>query len=215
MTTTGSGSPWEFLPDDEVVDGGGRGPEEAAMHETGSSAHRPGGWPIEDDAEDEPNGDTEEAVDTLLRRQHYLSGPAEPRPPRPRAPRPDAGVMTQVPPEQARAWLLAERDRLNGLVTLVDHDGAGRSQDELFAEHAGGDQHPADSATETFELEVARSLASTFEWELREVAAALARVETGSYGRCESCGQLIDPERLEVVPATRFCVIDEAAAEAG
>ena len=96
----------------------------------------------------------------------------------------------------------------------VDSRIAGLSQDELFAEHTGRDQHPADSGTETFEIEAARSLSASFAWELIEVDAALARLEAGTYGRCERCGTLIDPERLDVVPATRLCVVDEAATEA-
>lgn len=41
---------------------------------------------------------------------------------------------------------------------------------------------------------------------LREVDSALQRVETGSYGRCETCGDAIEPERLAADPLTRFCL---------
>lgn len=41
---------------------------------------------------------------------------------------------------------------------------------------------------------------------------ALTKVEKGSYGQCERCGNQIDPERLEILPATALCV-DCAQAE--
>jgi RNA polymerase-binding protein DksA len=47
--------------------------------------------------------------------------------------------------------------------------------------------------------------------ELQEIHAALGRLAEGSYGICERCGDAIAPERLEAVPATRWCV--ECAAD--
>jgi RNA polymerase-binding transcription factor DksA len=41
---------------------------------------------------------------------------------------------------------------------------------------------------------------------LGEIDAALARVEDGTYGWCESCQDPIPLERLEVVPAAARCV---------
>ncbi|WP_300603833.1 TraR/DksA family transcriptional regulator [Trebonia sp.] len=39
-----------------------------------------------------------------------------------------------------------------------------------------------------------------------EVAAALARVDEGSYGRCVDCGHPVPDARLEARPATARCV---------
>lgn len=41
---------------------------------------------------------------------------------------------------------------------------------------------------------------------LTEVEAALARIDAGTYGACESCGAAIPFERLEAVPRARQCV---------
>jgi len=41
--------------------------------------------------------------------------------------------------------------------------------------------------------------------ELSQVVAALRRVEDGSYGSCEDCGEAIDERRLRALPATPFC----------
>lgn len=42
--------------------------------------------------------------------------------------------------------------------------------------------------------------------ELRDVDRALARLETGQYGVCESCHQPIPQERLELLPFATQCV---------
>ena len=39
-----------------------------------------------------------------------------------------------------------------------------------------------------------------------EIDAALARVEAGTYGICESCGKPIPEARLEAVPEATLCV---------
>jgi DnaK suppressor protein len=41
--------------------------------------------------------------------------------------------------------------------------------------------------------------------ELEAIEEALLRLEAGSYGECEACGQPIEPRRLEVMPETPFC----------
>jgi len=41
---------------------------------------------------------------------------------------------------------------------------------------------------------------------LREIDEALERFSTGRYGLCETCGDPIEPDRLEVDPLVRFCL---------
>jgi len=41
---------------------------------------------------------------------------------------------------------------------------------------------------------------------LTEIDAALARIESGEYGACFECGELIHPGRLSADPAVRFCI---------
>jgi len=43
------------------------------------------------------------------------------------------------------------------------------------------------------------------ERELAGVDAALARIDAGTYGRCESCGEPINAERLHSDPTARLC----------
>lgn len=42
--------------------------------------------------------------------------------------------------------------------------------------------------------------------QLKEVKAALERIEAGKYGLCETCGEPIEVERLEANPAARISI---------
>ena len=112
----------------------------------------------------------------------------------------------------ARKRLEEERTRLQGI-----RDGLQREQEDATSETGGElssfDQHPGDSGTETFEMEKNVSLLEQVDDELLEVEAAVQRLERGSYGTCQVCGRPIGDERLEAMPATRFCIEDQAKAE--
>jgi DnaK suppressor protein len=41
---------------------------------------------------------------------------------------------------------------------------------------------------------------------IEEIQAALARLDEGTYGACERCGEPINPARLEALPTARRCV---------
>ena len=38
------------------------------------------------------------------------------------------------------------------------------------------------------------------------VRSALLKIRKGDYGRCENCGRLIEPKRLEVIPTATLCL---------
>jgi DnaK suppressor protein len=48
---------------------------------------------------------------------------------------------------------------------------------------------------------------------LREIAAALKRIDEGDYGTCENCGEPINPRRLEADPTARLCIECASASE--
>jgi RNA polymerase-binding transcription factor DksA len=56
------------------------------------------------------------------------------------------------------------------------------------------------------EREVAEASAARARDAIEDIDAALARMDAGTYGRCESCGRSIPVERLEAIAHARFCV---------
>lgn len=64
----------------------------------------------------------------------------------------------------------------------------------------------ADSAQVAAELGENQIIIAASTEQLDEVDAALARLEAGTYGMCETCGEPIGDERLEALPMARFCI---------
>ncbi|MDC3417058.1 TraR/DksA C4-type zinc finger protein [Aquibacillus salsiterrae] len=90
---------------------------------------------------------------------------------------------------------------------LEDHYGL---KYELIKESMGElsnyDNHPADHGTALFEREKDIALNEHAEQELKDIKAALAAIDQGTYGKCEVCGADIPFDRLEVIPTTLRCV---------
>ncbi len=120
----------------------------------------------------------------------------------------------RVQSEEARVRLEEEQTRLEGLRGDFLDDGlTSETEEESLAELSSLDQHQADIGTETFNRERDLSILESLEAELADVEHALRRLDEGTYGTCEACGRQIDGARLEAMPATRFCLDDQAAAE--
>jgi DnaK suppressor protein len=67
------------------------------------------------------------------------------------------------------------------------------------------DENFADSGQVAAEQGENKALVNQLEETLREVERALAKLDEGNYGSCETCGKEIGEARLEAMPATRFC----------
>lgn len=63
-----------------------------------------------------------------------------------------------------------------------------------------------EEATETLELEKRLALEKRLRNLLAEVEHALHKLEEGTYGLCDVCGQPIDPARLEALPQANLCM---------
>lgn len=63
-----------------------------------------------------------------------------------------------------------------------------------------------DDGTLATNLNVATRLLVALRQQLEETEAALLRIEDGTYGVCATCRETISPERLEILPAARYCV---------
>lgn len=66
---------------------------------------------------------------------------------------------------------------------------------------------------EIYEREKILALVQNLERKLEEIDHAIETARSGTYGICESCGQPIDPARLEALPHTTLCVSCKASRE--
>jgi len=72
----------------------------------------------------------------------------------------------------------------------------------------------ADAASDTYDSDWALSMLSSDQNALYEIEQAINRIENGSFGKCELTGQSIEPERLAVIPWTRFSMEAQRQLEA-
>lgn len=63
-----------------------------------------------------------------------------------------------------------------------------------------------DNAAEVEDFERNLSMEKNLEVSLFNVDKALRKIEEGTYGLCEKCGNQIDPQRLEAFPSATSCM---------
>ncbi len=101
--------------------------------------------------------------------------------------------------------LTAARERAEAQVAALS-----REYDDLVEANAlagtTDDEHDPEGSSTAFERAHVAALLGSARTHVAEFDEALARLESGEYGRCESCGAPIPAERLEVRPAASTCV---------
>jgi DnaK suppressor protein len=127
------------------------------------------------------------------------------------APRSDAADLPVRPGEepwidaelkQVRAELESEAAGLRADIARAASDIAERLTDSV--RDAGDDQ--ADAGTKAFEREHELALTQNARDLLDQAERALARIDAGTYGVCESCGQPIGKARLLAFPRATLCM---------
>jgi len=101
-----------------------------------------------------------------------------------------------------RDQLAAEVDALRADIDRAETDIASRLGDAVG--DAGDDQ--ADVGAKTFEREHELALTHNARELLAQNERAIARIEAGTYGTCESCGEAIGKARLQAFPRATLCV---------
>lgn len=107
-----------------------------------------------------------------------------------------------------------DRDKLEELRSrlVVEQTSVDKQLAELGAEDPEGsptlniNEGFADSAAATSERSEKLGLIEQLQATHRDVVKALARIEDGTYGKCERCGKEIPVERLEARPTASLCV---------
>jgi len=105
--------------------------------------------------------------------------------------------MAELTDASLRALLEEERARI---VEQLSQYGHGDPNSLKF------DENFADSGQVTAERGEVDALVGSLAELLRDVEAALAKLDDGTYGQCASCGAEIAPARLEAQPAASLCI---------
>jgi DnaK suppressor protein len=102
----------------------------------------------------------------------------------------------------ARQRLLAERARIERQIAEERIEAPGPM--------TYGSQ--ASSASQVFEQQRDLALRDRDQQHLDAIDAALARIDSGTYGHCTACGGVIAPERLDALPWAALCIDCQRAA---
>lgn len=105
------------------------------------------------------------------------------------------------------------RQRLVEMGVRLKNDESGVMEEALRRGGGGANgnlsnvpMHLADLSTDAFEQEMSTSLLTNGRLFQIEVAEAMDRIDEGTFGECQQCGQDIGEGRLQAVPYTRYCV---------
>lgn len=96
---------------------------------------------------------------------------------------------------EEEAHLTTELQRLEGAA----QDEGGRRTGSPFGKKE-------EEASQAFDMERRLALERSLTALLAEVRHALDKLQKGTYGRCDVCGESISEERLEVLPQANLCL---------
>ncbi len=97
---------------------------------------------------------------------------------------------------------ILEKERKRLLAELEMRTGAELTGDRAISSY----NKKFEAADQLSELERGRAIDQRLKIQLAEIEHALEKVDKGTYGICDVCGQPIAPERLKALPYTGFCL---------
>ena len=125
--------------------------------------------------------------------------------PEPRKSEPKRKRLGKKELEHYRERLLAERDRILRELGRIT-EAINESAEEQDAAKQSYSNHLADIGSDYMEKEKNYYYADQEGQYLKAIELALARIESGEYGQCMECSDLISDKRLEAVPAAELCI---------
>lgn len=107
--------------------------------------------------------------------------------------------------ELFREMLLDKRRQLIGDVSGLERQALAKNRQDASGDLSNMPMHMADVGSDNYEQEFTLGLIEGERALLREIDAALGRIDSGTYGICEATGQPIGKARLKATPWTKYC----------
>jgi RNA polymerase-binding transcription factor DksA len=118
----------------------------------------------------------------------------------------EEAIMNRNEIADYRQSLLDLRERLEGDWTQLKDEALRPMGGEASGGLSNIPLHLADLGSHGFEEELTLGLLESTEETVREINAALARMERGVFGICQGCGRPIRRGRLKALPYTPYCL---------
>lgn len=116
-----------------------------------------------------------------------------------------ARTLAKSTQDRFRRRLNDEQLRLTEMIRDIDAE-----REEIRLTETSSDRSPdpntAEGGSLAFEMEKELSILENTRDILAKVEDALSRIDDGTYGACDVCGDAIPVARLEALPYTKMCV---------
>ena len=124
-----------------------------------------------------------------------------------------ASALKPAEVESFREMLRGLRSRLRGDLDQMTDEALRRGQPDSSGNLSNVPLHMSDVGTENYDQEFTLSLIENDQDTLGQIHEALTRIDSGSYGRCEECNEMIAKPRLQALPYTKHCITCARAME--
>lgn len=114
--------------------------------------------------------------------------------------------MNKKDREEFKKLLLRRRAQLSSEVEKLAEETLRHNRQDAAGDLSSMPIHMADIASDNFEKELNLDFIQMESAEVRDMDEALARIEEGTFGTCESCDKSIPKARLRAVPHARLCI---------
>ncbi len=107
--------------------------------------------------------------------------------------------------EKLKKLLLKEKEKIEaelGEIATKDPNAKG-DYDAIFPDYGSS---PDENAQEVTEFDKRKSLEYNLEQRLADINRKLEEIEKGTHGVCNTCGEGINPKRIEAVPTASLCI---------
>ncbi len=115
--------------------------------------------------------------------------------------------MTKKQLDAYRLKLLRLLKRLRPDALSIEDQARSATGGEAGGGLSNAPMHLGDMASAVLNQELAAVVLENEQHLLHEMHAAVTRIEEGSYGRCELCGEEIENKRLTAIPYARCCLL--------
>ncbi len=99
--------------------------------------------------------------------------------------------------------LMAKRRILSGDVSHMEDEALNKTGQEAASQDIS---NFAELGSDNFEQEFTIGLIENETEALKEIEAAIQRIDTGTYGACETCNKKIGKARIQAIPYARLCI---------
>lgn len=113
--------------------------------------------------------------------------------------------------ERVRQRLLARREEVTAEIDQMATEIQWIGTDQ--GDEGSGGNHMGDDGSNVSEAERLSTISADLQDVLNQTDSALHRLDDGSYGICQRCGQPIAEERLDAFPFVTYCITCQAAIE--